>query len=383
MRIGIITELSDDVINFGNCLQAFALNYLVRSLLENAQVETIKVCPAMSNTLRTKRLPINVFLSKVWVRAIRKIRKRADFPQRAMRKSIFVHFAADKIPQCKTEMKYENFADQDYDAYIVGSDVVWSQYRYGINRVKFLDFQGKKPFKRIAYAASFARDWIPEENKSAIYRCLKEFDAISVREKSSIQMLRSLGIEECVHVLDPVLLFETQEWEKLEIKPEEMKEEKYVFIYLLGEDIYQYQQIEKLCHQEKIKMVTIPYASGITTKMEYDFGDIQLWTCSPQNWLWLVHHAEYVITDSFHGLAFSVIFNQKFIALERAKSNINNRLTDFLNTIRQGDKQLQIDKISLWKELSWNYTEINQIIEEKRKFSIEYLKKALQLTNDL
>lgn len=376
MKIGIITELSDDIINYGNCLQAYALNYYVRSVMRDAQVETIKVRHSMSNTLRTRKMPVYVIGIKLWNRIRRRIWEGGNFPEREGRRRAFVAFSSGNIPQYKDTLTYEDFAGLDYDIYIVGSDVVWIQFRYSINRIKFLDFSGKKAFQRISYAASFGRDWIPEENKAAICDCLREFKAISVRERSSVQLLRSIGVEECICTLDPTLLLEKAQWERLEVRPGEIADARYVFVYLLGEDIDQYREVERLCREKDIKIVTIPYTSGRRNKSGHKLGDIQVWECSPQNWIWMVHHAEYVVTDSFHGLAFSTIFKRKFVAVERKRSSLGNRVTEFLRMIGQEDKFVQINRLDSWDGLEWDYEEIEKRIDVERKRSTEYLRRS-------
>lgn len=382
MKIGIITELSDNIINYGNCLQAYALNYYIRSIRRDAQVETIKVEHSLSNRFQTKRMSLPVMINKAWYRLKKKIHAGEDFPGREIRRKAFVDFSMKNIPQCKGILKYEHFENLDYDMYIVGSDVVWMQFRYSINRIKFLDIPAPQTSRRISYAASFGRDWIPEENKDAIHSCLKRFESISVREKSSVELLRSIGIKECTHVLDPTLLLGKEEWEKMEVEPQGIQNERYAFVYLLGEDRCQYREAERLCHKEGIKTVVIPYASGERVKWGHLTGDIQIWECSPQNWLWLVHHAEYVVTDSFHGLAFSTIFQRRFVAVERKKSDLGNRLTDFLCTIGQENKFVQIDELASWDDLDWDYEEIDRRIETERRHSAEYLQKSLGIETE-
>lgn len=377
MKIGIITEFSEDAVNYGNSLQAYALNYFVRKLTGTAQVETIRVSPSWGISLWTKRVPARVVLWNAWAIFKRKVCNGDGFPEREARRSAFVEFAGNNIPQSGSRITYGEMAQQDYDIYIVGSDVVWAQHRYGINRLKFLDFQGKKPFRRISYAASFGRDWIPEENREAVGRCLKCFDAVSVREKSSVQMLHSMGMEGCVYAVDPTLLLTAEDWEEIEAVPDEVKEEQFVFVYLLGADIRQYREIERVCRKEGLKMAVIPYASGKRNGADREIGDIQVWECSPSNWVWLVHHAEYIVTDSFHGLAFSTIFGKKFLTVERTGSSLGNRLTDYLNTIAQEDKLVQMDEVESFSAFEWDYDLIAGRIAEAREKSVSYLARSL------
>ncbi len=378
MKIGIITEFSEDTVNYGNSLQAYALNFFLRQWMGTAQVETIRIRPSWSMSLWTKRVPARVVLWNAWSIFKRKVCNGDGFPEREGRRNAFMEFTGNHIPQSSGRIAYEEMAQQDYDAYIVGSDVVWSQHRYGINRLKLLDFQGKAPFRRISYAASFGRDWIPEENREAVGRCLGCFDAVSVREKSSVQMLRSMGVEGCVHALDPTLLLTAEEWEGVEAEPEEIKGERFVFVYLLGADVRQYREIERVCRNAGLKMAVIPYASGKRNGEDREIGDIQMWECSPPNWVWLVHHAEYIVTDSFHGLAFSTIFRKRFLVVERTGSNLGNRLTDYLNTIAQADKLVQMDKVESLADFEWDYGLIAGRIAEAREKSVDFLTRSLR-----
>ena len=103
-----------------------------------------------------------------------------------------------------------------------------------------------------------------------------------------------------------------------------------------------------------------------------------MYDCSRQNWIWLIHHAEYIITDSFHGTAFSTIYRKKFVVLERMTStDLNNRMLDYLKTIKQLDKMISFTELYRIDDMCWNYDMIYDILRNKIDFSIKFLKENI------
>lgn len=365
-KVGIISELTLSNANYGNRLQAYALNVYISNKYK------YDVTSLITDKINYKKRTLNLLR-----RAFYKIK---DFSY----KKIKYCDISDRIENCnkftnliknKEYYTINDIVNENYDILIVGSDVVWAQFHGGLNELKFLNipkYQGTK----ISYAASFGKNWIPEENKESIYNDLREFDGISVREKSSVNLLEEIGINNVTHVCDPTLLLEAEEWRKIESKCDKIKE-KYIFTYLLGDDSNQKEQIKKYAKKKKIKIVNIPNPNGVYNKNDENFGDINIENCSPQEWLWLIDNAEYVFTDSFHGTIFSSIFEKKFFVVKRKYStNINIRMTDYLKYINQFDKF-----ISDFEDLDqkvWDYGSINEKLSEFKKNSINYLNKYLK-----
>ena len=153
--------------------------------------------------------------------------------------------------------------------------------------------------------------------------------------------------------------------------------DKYIFVYLLGKDKKQREEITRIANSLNLKIVTIPHADGIYNEVDNDFGDYRLDDCSPEEWIYLIETCEYVITDSFHGIVFSTIFEKKFVVIKRDyKEDINNRLIDYLNTINESDKYISSSNLDL-KKLNWNYNEINKKINKFINESKQYLDKVL------
>lgn len=377
MKIGIVTLYTPDGINYGNCLQAFACNKYVKTVVDkNSDVITLPISNALNNRLYTNKKCVR-YARGIISKSLKSLFSTSndDHSFLGNRKESFIKFGEENIDYSPKSMTVSDLPKLNYDVYIVGSDVVWGQTEGIINRVRFLDFPLNGSMKKISYAASFGRDWIPEENIKHVKRCLSDFDAISVREESTVQLLKNIGID-AVHVLDPTLLLTKLEWKNLE-EPVNIPD-KYVFAYILGYDQEMRKELMEWAHERELSVVCIPYASGEYNHVDSTFGDIQISDCSPQNWVWLIEHAEYVITDSFHGTVFSTIFHKRFIVLERRqKNNINNRMVDFLKTIEQSDKMLSFSELCKADEMNWDYESIDQILDKKRKFSESFLTAAL------
>lgn len=381
MKIAIISEFSKKTVNYGNNLQTYALNRYLHMKYPSIEVDTLWF-QSPSKKHITSSLG---FLYRKIISCIRNITysehvlKKDDINLQLVQSRLkaFENFQR-KIPLCENGMTWEKLINSNYDIYIVGSDVVWAQDHYYVDKIKFLNFTTNKKFKRVAYAASFGRNWVPKENIHYIKNCLKDFNMISLREDSAVQMLKSYGISNAVHVLDPTLLISMEEWAKLEVEPIEVETEPFVFVYLLGTDKKQRDSITAWCKHNNLRIITIPYANGLENDCDSSFGDLRLNSCSPEEWIWLIHHADYVITDSFHGIVFSTVFEKHFFAVTRDYTvDINIRLTDFLETIHQKDKMILNCKFKFADEYKWDYELIKRILSEKKRISEEFLEKAI------
>ncbi len=376
MKIGIMSVFQVRTQNYGNHLQAYALNYYLNKIMRH---DAWTICMKNSIWSRKPRFTsVYVMVCRVLKKIFRinkKVNKRPNLEKRYQR---FVDFS-EKYIKYVPDMNWDKLRQTDYDCFIVGSDIVWCQVPGLVWRANFLDFNTKKKIKKIAYAASFGKDWIPRENRRYIRKKLRDYECISVRENSTVAFLEELRLAKAVHVLDPTLLLSAYEWSQIEENPKPIEQleanERYAFVYLLAADENVYKDVEKICNANDLKIVFIPNMCGMPDE---SFGDIQIPDCSPPEWIWLVHHAELILTDSFHGIVFSTIFNKKFLAVDRKKDvELNNRVTDFLALIKQKDKQLSIWEGNCLDDVLWDYKLIEEILEEKKKNSKKYLEDAL------
>lgn len=374
-KIGIITELSLYTVNYGNHIQAYALNYYLNTHYSNVDAETILL---KRNTGRKYTSIVSLIK-----RAKLKIRKVIYYKSHKItfvdsRFKEFEKFANGNIRITNTEMTLEDIEGAHYDIIIVGSDVVWYQTPGYVERCKFIDIKGKPSLKKIAFSASFGKNNIPECNKKIIKNYLDDFDKISVRESSAINLLSNMGITNVINTCDPTLLLDVDEWRKISQKPDladygiDIDNTEYVFAYILGNNDEQILKLKKICNDNNVRLYYIPFIDGRYNNS--NTNDQELLNCSPKEWIWMIEHAKYIITDSFHGLVFSIIFNKNFLSIKRVNSeDINIRITDLLEYIGARDKLVNIEDISDLKIYNWNFSLYNLKVQQLVKTSKEYL----------
>ena len=373
MKFGIISELNMHNANYGNRLQAYALNSYLNKKYNNNYFESLYFDFYDKNYI-TKNYIKNYI--KLNLKKMKNIFFKTNKENNMIKKRVY---NANKFTfkyinlSCKS-ISWKDLSKLNYDAFIVGSDVVWSQVKNNIHRLRFLNFKTMKKYKKISYSASFGKNWVPKENEKILKKMLDDFDFISVREKNSLELLKKIGITNAVHTVDPTLLLKKEDWRKIEKKV--VIDKKYIFVYLLGKDIDARRKISEFALKNNLLIVNIPNANEVYDKVDDVFGDIKLNDCSPEEWIYLIDNAEYIITDSFHGTVFSTIFEKKFLVFKRnTKVDINNRMTDYLSNISQSDKF--VDNFENVDRMEWDYTTINNNLSNLIIFSKEYLDKAI------
>ena len=374
MKVAIVSQLDLYNTNYGNRLQAYALNSYLNNNYKNLNVESL----VFENNYKKKRTKIGIKTIKNFINKFKRSKTNNFFYDFSNRLERFNEFSKKYTKLCSKELNWKSLKKTDYDIFVVGSDVVWAQYDEFVNKIRYLDFKNNTDFKKIAYSASFGRDYIPKENKKYLNKKLKKFDFISVREKSSIKLLKTIGINNVYHTCDPTLLIDKKHWSSISKKVN--IRDKYIFVYLLGKDKKQREEITKIARNLNLKIVTIPHANGLYNEVDDEFGDYRLDDCSPEEWIYLIENCEYVITDSFHGIVFSTIFEKKFIALKREYTeDINNRLMDYLDTIDEKDKYMVVPNFVKLKKIKWDYKKINiklaEFIDKSQKYLNEIFNK--------
>lgn len=389
-KVGIISEYCSDSVNYGNTLQAYALNRYLQNAYPSFLVESIAGSSGMQGWRRCSIMGIPVCAGIAFSKLFSKIERGRERVLNDLstevakvvrsRREAFERFARENISVASSMVSWKDLSETDYDALIVGSDVVWEQTRGFVRRAKFLDFDAVKDFCRISYAASFGNDWIPLENKRLLKNMIGRFDAVSVRESSSVGLLDSIGVFGARHVIDPTLLLDEQEWAEVEREPGQpsvqlSEEGGFVFAYMLGSDTGQREVISDWCSRHNLTLVTVPYSCGIWNPCDATFGDVRIPNLSPAEWIWLVRHADFVFTDSFHGIALSSNFGTRFVVLDRGK--LGNRISDWLGSINHRDKLVPASHFTCIDRLDWKESETQEIISQLRNASKSFLEEAL------
>ena len=259
------------------------------------------------------------------------------------------------------------------DYYITGSDQVWAQLiSKKDNRAFYLDF-GEKKTNKIAYAASFAMTQYPKELLPDLRQLLLKFKKIGVRENDGINICKNIGIN-AILVPDPTILFKGEDYRKLSTPISKLK--KFAFIYSLNinnpQQIY-WETLSPFINQKALNTV-VTTADGLIPACE--IFEAQYIYATPNEWLWLIDNAEFVITASFHGIIFSILMNTPFvyIPLQNVKAGMNNRVILLLkdlgleNRICYAKEQI---KPILDTEINWS--KVNMTINEMRETGKSFL----------
>jgi polysaccharide pyruvyl transferase WcaK-like protein len=360
MKIGILTY--HYVCNYGAVLQAWSLLQILKNMGHDAEI--IQFEPAHIPVWSPKR-----WLARTIPMAINKYRREWE---NFRKKSSFSSF--------KNMLKLGNFNYKtihelkanppQYDVYICGSDQVWwcTPLKNGIY---FLDF-GSEDVRRIAYSPSFGTDSIPEQYKQQIGSYLKRFYAISVRETSGLNMLRQMGISSTL-VPDPTLFHDPTVYQKI-MRGTPVKEN--IFIYFLHQDAIENREVIEAYIRKLGKRI---YSVDLHQNRLFAFPP-QL--PSVEEWLLQLSQSDFVLTNSFHAVVFSLMFHRKFIVLLRAGAGaqMNDRILTLLNKV--GLERLAVSNInqnnldsSRLDNVDWS--KVDDAIHDWRQIGVDFLSQAL------
>lgn len=319
----IKTITCHDVYNHGASLQAYALQ---RYLSERGyEVEIIDYKPWYLSNHYNFRAINN---SKYDYFLIRSLYKLAKLPSRLI--SLKRKFAFDRFRKEQLRLTSKCYASNDQlkadcpeaDVYIAGSDQIWNTlFENGKDPAFYLDFVTVDK-KRLSYAASFATEKIVNGYEDFVKEKVEALDFISVREQQGVELLRKLEVNNAVQVVDPVFLLTQHQWN-------DFASFTYIEKYLLVYDT------EK---SETLKQISITLAKKLNLKI-FSVGSLPLSYANrnfhqtgPVEFVSLIKNAEYVISNSFHGTAFSLIFHKNFCVINRSEA-INSRMLSLLQSL--------------------------------------------------
>lgn len=379
MKIGILTQPLHT--NYGGLLQNYALQTVLKRMGHNPATINRQWDRGFIHKLIVifKRLILRfVFLRKDITPIIpvgetkeerNLIRQHTD---EFIKKELIVTRKMDSSLDI-TEIKKHGF-----DAYIVGSDQVWRPIYSPHLPTYFLDFlQKNNTVKKIAYAASFGvDDWeLSRKQTQMAQKLIKQFDAVSVREDSGVKLCEERLNRKAIHVLDPTLLLNKEDYIDLIRKHDTKKSPGNLFVYVLDRTEEKYTIIQRVADDKKL----VPF-EVMPLKSFGQHVNINDCVYPPvYQWIRSFMDAEFVITDSFHGSVFSIIFNKPFIAIGNAGRGLT-RFTSLLKLFHL-DKQLILSLTELDKERinpRINFEEVNHICKQYQAKSVSFLEQALK-----
>lgn len=367
-KIGLITY--HRALNYGSILQAYALqnylnNYFSCEILDYQKPNQKEMYEVFKKNNSLKNIIHNIIFSldKKFILNHRKSFK--DFSNSNLLLSETINTRKDL-----------ELMNNKYDAFCCGSDQIWNISIEDFDESYFLDFSNKYNF---SYAPSLGKIkyFNPFERNIDIKYLLNKFDRISVREKSGQEMINKYTDKQLYVVLDPTLLIEKKQWDTL--SSEKYPNEKYIFFYSIEYDEEAIDLVKKFAKKKDLPVYII-FSTGKTYKaMAKGFKRFKV--ASPGDFISIIKHAEYVISTSFHGTVFSLIYEKEFLLVNSEKSKDDDRLLTLLSHCDIDINSRRIkrdDKIQNFKQL--DYISINENLSLAKKKSKEYISK---IVNDL
>lgn len=351
--------------NFGSALQAIA----TQRVLEQVDTE-----PTLINYI-PPRVTFSGFLKRGLKSPKDIVCMLLKLPCFLKNKKIFESFVKKHSNISVPIYKGDDFTKKcpKADCYITGSDQVWNfVYNEGFDEHYF--FQGIHG-RKISYAASMGMTELNEDEKQCMTQSLKDYDYLSVREESGREVLSGLGFDDVQVLIDPTLMLDKDEWAKY--ASPRLIDKPYLFVYIpynASDEEAHYKVIRQIAAKKSLKIVSFSL-----TYLKDNRADITLHYPSPADFLSLMLYADYILTNSFHGTAFSINLNKDFAAIKPNK--FESRITNILTTVSLMDRLVNgllasevTDKILS----TINYDKVNAVLDQKRSEAIEYLKSVIK-----
>lgn len=367
MKIGLLSYHNS--INYGAVLQMFALKTALEELGADVSVIDYRAISSEYGSFSLKKRINDIGI----VKALAKYFYYNFFAKSKvkLKKHRFEQFINKNFNLTQHFTSVNEFeAHNNFDIVICGSDQIWNpEITKVFDRMMFCDFQAKKT-KKYSYAASVGDVKIigDIENRKEFFNLIGNFDAIAVREKELAEFISSSSTINPLVTLDPTLLLDEKEYYKLE--DTRIQQDKYILIYQLARYKKSREVAKQLAKEKNLKIVEI-----VNNPYTIKKNKLMLFNAAPSEFINLVKNAEYVITNSFHGTIFSIIFKKNFYTI--ASRTRNSRITNLLSTFELNDRLLAEDSKDFTRDII-NYDKVDSLIKKEREISLSYLKDIVE-----
>lgn len=347
-----------NVANFGSVLQTIAtVKALEKAGCKAKVVNYIQERFRLRNTFRDCH-SIKSFISNILY-----------FPNKIINKYVYGKFLKKHVTLTHPIFAQDKFFSKEIEAdiYVVGSDQVWnSTYNSGLDGHYFWEGIPQDSIK-ISFASSIGKTKLSIEEKQQIKKYLKSFKALSVREESCVILLRELGLDP-IQLPDPTFMLNKDEWSKYISK--RIVQQKYILVYTPYNTVDKgviFRSARRLAEKYSLKVITFSWSFNTDKSADYTVR-----YADPGDFLSLFFHAAYVLTNSFHGTAFSINLNKKFWVY--MPSGFTTRLESLLDLCSLKSRILtgEISEDDMLSEI--DYSGINRRLEHERIKSMEFLR---------
>lgn len=366
MKIGILTFHFAH--NYGAMLQAYALVSKLNNMGYDAEIIDYRL-PYIYNWHERHSLYklYNIYKEQnssllAFLKTIKHLHENYHKPQKWHR---FEDFLNNTLKKSERVYNPSQINQKNYDIILCGSDQIWNEKLTGrLSHIYFCENIAAK--KKVAYAASNGTSTIAEKELPIFNHLIKNFQSVSVREEGLCKFLNNRGIS-VKHVLDPIFLLKKEEWNNIAISPN-IKDYILTYSFLESDDFFPI--AINVAKRLKKKLICLRFDKRRDLPksiMQYVHG-------GPREFLGLFSQASFIITNSFHGTAFSILYQKNFICL--LPKNGIERMTSLLSCLELKDRIIEKGNLQII-EKDINYDSVNKKLEEEKKKSLLFLKEAI------
>lgn len=386
-KVGIITL--HGYLNYGNKFQNYATQEVLKSLgcepITIANDVSIKQNRKAKFIKKIKRLNLEKlikFACKIPIKLQQRIyltsNEKMKISLRNERIENFKEFTKSNINETNYIINEANIPEdfhEQFDYFVVGSDQVWNPHYINNSSIYFLSFAPQE--KRIAYSASFGISELPDEFVESYKDRLYQFEHISVREEAGADIVSDLTGRYAEVLIDPSLMLDKKEWLEVARNPQKKPCKPYILTYFLGQVSNEVKELINILSKEYNLEIVILEEGNLDVKDEVRY------TTDPGEFIDYVNSAELILTDSFHGTVFSILFEKPFITFDRKskEASMTSRIDTLLGIFELEDRKWRkVKKTQNIFDVSFSHVPL--ILENERTKAINYLKNALDIKED-
>lgn len=367
MKIGILTyeSLYCNFTNYGTVLQAWALLKAVATLSDEYEPILVDYCP----DIMADKDPLDP-MKNMWDTDTES-RKMCELsiPSIKVNFNKIRRFYSDKMrltSRSYTSTDVNNVTDEGIFRFICGSDSIWDVTEFGMDRAFFADYLMMRK-NSIAYAPSFQDSFstYSQEQHDLLIKYLDNFAAVGIRDEEPMDFICNHTHAEVKRVVDPTLLLKSSDYD--DIIATKQESERYILYYSRRYNKAMEDFVENIAAEKNLKVIEISlrYKNRDKHRMFYEAG--------VEEFLSLIKHSEFVVTNSFHCMIFALHFEKEFYVFTR--EHCNNKICELLKRLDISDRLLQTGDEERGKPL--DYSRIKSRLEEERTASLAFLNKQL------
>lgn len=280
-----------------------------------------------------------------------------------------------KLTRCYNTLKELYSNPPHFDVYVVGGDQLWNTYITFNNPAFFLTFANKES-KKISFSTSIGIPKIPDSALLTFKQGIANLSSILLREEEGVEYLHSLGFK-ANRVLDPTLMLSKAEWNLMQNKSYKLPYNKYILAYFLNPTDWTMELLKTVQKQTGLSVIVI----GHKRKHESPDNYLYVGNIETSTFLTLFAHSEIIVTNSFHGIAFTIIFEKILVATyrsEETETSMNSRHRNIVNLFDLSSNLYYQNDFSPEKlSYQMNYTKINKLLNDYKQQSLDLLKDSL------